>query len=379
MQEIAEREKAQVALVQSQKMDAMGQLTGGIAHDFNNLLTVISGNLELISRRVDDERISRLAKYAGQAADRAGKLTRQLLAFSRTQRLAPEPVDVNGLIRGMDDLLARTIGPMYQIVMDLDPSDPWAMADSNQMELAILNLAINARDAMAKGGPLQIFSEALDADSLVLIKVKDSGAGIPTHIMNKVFDPFFTTKPIGKGTGLGLSQVYGLLEQSGGSVSLESTEGVGTTVILRFPAAKPTLYEAAPDLSVTTSSARGDERVLVIEDDDGVRRFIVDCLQSLGYVVTEASDGVEGLDRLRAETPELLIVDYAMPGLTGVDVIKQSRSAAPNLPIILATGYADMDAVHRVVDASQVLRKPFQIGDLETAVRRALTSAPRHN
>jgi signal transduction histidine kinase/ActR/RegA family two-component response regulator len=379
MQEIAEREKAQVALVQSQKMDAMGQLTGGIAHDFNNLLTVISGNLELISRRVDDERISRLAKYAGQAADRAGKLTRQLLAFSRTQRLAPEPVDVNGLIRGMDDLLARTIGPMYQIVMDLDPSDPWAMADSNQMELAILNLAINARDAMAKGGPLQIFSEASDADSLVLIKVKDSGAGIPTHIMNKVFDPFFTTKPIGKGTGLGLSQVYGLLEQSGGSVSLESTEGVGTTVILRFPAAKPALYEAAPDLSVSTSSARGDERVLVIEDDDGVRRFIVDCLQSLGYVVTEASDGVEGLDRLRAETPELLIVDYAMPGLTGVDVIKQSRSAAPNLPIILATGYADMDAVHRVVDASQVLRKPFQIGDLETAVRRALTSAPRHN
>jgi signal transduction histidine kinase len=379
MQEIAERERAQVALVQSQKMDAMGQLTGGIAHDFNNLLTVISGNLELIGRRVEDERIGRLAKYAGQAADRAGKLTRQLLAFSRTQRLAPEPVDVNGLIRGMDDLLARTIGPLYQVVMDLDPSNPWAMADSNQMELAILNLAINARDAMAQGGRLQIFSEASEADSLVLIKVKDNGAGIPKHILNKVFDPFFTTKPIGKGTGLGLSQVYGLVEQSGGSVSLESTEGVGTTVILRFPAASPALTEAAADLSASKVCARGHERVLVIEDDDGVRRFIVECLQSLGYVVTEASDGVEGLDRLRAETPALLIVDYAMPGLNGVDVIKQSRSAAPNLPIILATGYADMDAVHRVVDASQVLRKPFQIGDLETAVRRALCSAPIHN
>ncbi len=377
MQEIAERERAQAALVQSQKMDAMGQLTGGIAHDFNNLLTVISGNLELIRRRVEDERIGRLADYAGQAADRAAKLTRQLLAFSRTQRLTPEPVNVNGLIRGMDDLLARTIGPLYQVVMDLDPSDPWAMADANQMELAILNLSINARDAMAQGGRLQISSEALAVESAVLIKVQDNGSGIPKHILDKVFDPFFTTKPIGKGTGLGLSQVYGLLEQSGGSVGLESAEGVGTTVILRFPAARPALAEAALGAGDPQNGAGGQERILVIEDDDGVRRFIVECLQSLGYAVSEASGGVEGLAQIRAKTPELLIVDYAMPGLNGVDVINQSRSAAPNLPIILATGYADMDAVHRVVDPSQVLRKPFQIGDLETAVRQALAPSAR--
>ncbi len=375
MQEIAERERAQVALVQSQKMDAMGQLTGGIAHDFNNLLTVIGGNLELIGRRTTDERIGRLADYARQASERAGKLTRQLLAFSRSQRLIPEPVDVNALLRGMDDLLGRTIGPLYQIEMQLDPSDPWAMGDANQMELAVLNLAINARDAMATGGRLTISSEAPAPDS-VLIRVKDNGTGIPKHLLDRVFDPFFTTKPIGKGTGLGLSQVYGLLQQSGGSVSLDSAEGVGTTVTLRFPAARPALDEAQGTAASTADSGVGRERVLVVEDDDGVRRFIVECLQSLGYAVSQAAGGVEGLEHIRSDPPELLIVDYAMPGLNGVDVINEARRTAPSLPIILATGYADMDAVHRTIDPSRVLRKPFQISDLEAAVRGALAAAP---
>jgi len=374
MQEIAERERAQAALVQSQKMDAMGQLTGGIAHDFNNLLTVIGGNLELIGRRSNDERIGRLADYARQASDRAGKLTRQLLAFSRSQRLVPEPMDVNALLRGMDDLLERTIGPLYQVDMQLDPSDPWAMADANQMELAVLNLAINARDAMSKGGRLLISSEALLPDS-VLIRVKDNGSGIPSHLLDRVFDPFFTTKPIGKGTGLGLSQVYGLLQQSGGSVSLESTEGVGTTVTLCFPVASPALAGTTLASSQIPGAAPGRERVLVVEDDEGVRRFIVECLQSLGYTVCEASDGVEGLESIRADPPELLIVDYAMAGLTGVEVINEARRTAPGLPIILATGYADMDAVHRAIDPNRVLRKPFQIGDLEVAVRGALAAA----
>jgi signal transduction histidine kinase len=374
MQEIAERERAQAALVQSQKMDAMGQLTGGIAHDFNNLLTVIGGNLELIGRRANDERIGRLADYARQASERAGKLTRQLLAFSRSQRLIPEPVDVNVLLRGMDDLLGRTIGPLYQVDMQLDPSNPWAMADANQMELAILNLAINARDAMSGGGRLLISSEALAPHS-VLIRVKDNGAGIPSHLLDRVFDPFFTTKPIGKGTGLGLSQVYGLLQQSGGSVSLESAEGVGTTVTLCFPAAPPAPTEAGPASTQEPESGLGRERVLVVEDDEGVRRFIVECLQSLGYAVSEASGGAEGLQHIRTDPPELLIVDYAMPGLTGVEVINEARRTAPNLPIILATGYADMDAVHRAIDPSRVLRKPFQIGELEAAIRGALSAA----
>lgn len=374
MQEIAERERAQAALVQSQKMDAMGQLTGGIAHDFNNLLTVIGGNLELIGRRASDERIGRLADYARQASDRAGKLTRQLLAFSRSQRLIPEPVDVNALLRGMDDLLARTLGPLYKVEMALDPSEPWAMADANQMELAVLNLVINARDAMSKGGLLVISTEDLAPDS-VLIKVKDSGVGIPSHLLDRVFDPFFTTKPIGKGTGLGLSQVYGLLKQSGGSVSLESEEKVGTTVTLSFPSAPPAGKLTGQAQVKAGGQGLGHERVLVVEDDEGVRRFIVECLQSLGYEVCEASSGLEGLERIRSDPPELLIVDYAMPGLTGVDVITEARRTRPDLPIILATGYADMEAVHRAIDPNRVLRKPFQIGDLEAAVRGALTAA----
>jgi signal transduction histidine kinase len=381
MQEIAERERAQAALVQSQKMDAMGQLTGGIAHDFNNLLTVIGGNLELIQRRASDERITRLADFARQAADRAAKLTRQLLAFSRTQRLSMEPTDVNGLIRGLDDLLARTLGPLFTIDMRLDPKEPWGLIDANQVELAVLNLSINARDAMPSGGRLTIATgrdrlcgtEGEDQDA-VFIQVRDSGVGIPKHLQDKVFDPFFTTKPLGKGTGLGLSQVYGLVQQSGGSVSLESAEGVGTSVTLRFKAAAPQAQRSPPPpLNGQGRDGRLQERILVVEDDEGVRRFIVDCLQSLGYSVSEAADGEEGLERIRLERPELLIVDFAMPGLNGVEVVNEARLAAPGLPIIMATGYADMDAVQKVVDPSHVLRKPFQIGDLESAVRTALT------
>jgi signal transduction histidine kinase len=377
-QEIAERERAQAALVQSQKMEAVGQLTGGIAHDFNNLLTVVAGNLELIQRRVTDEKTSRWAEFALQASDRAAKLTRQLLAFSRTQRLTLKPVDINALIMGMDDLLARTIGPLFTIEMDLDPDGPWAMADANQVELAILNLAINARDAMPEGGLLRIGSRGgqagdreLKPGAYVVINVSDNGAGIPAALLDKVFDPFFTTKAIGKGTGLGLSQVYGIAQQSGGAARIDSVEGRGATVEIWLPAAEAVdENEAAAHAAPRHKSGR--ERVLVVEDDDGVRRFMVDCLQSLGYAVTEASHGQEGLDRLRADPPELLIVDFAMPGLNGAEVVSEARTLAPDLPIILATGYADMDAVGRVIDLSHVLRKPFQIADVERAVQAAL-------
>ena len=237
MQEIGERARAQAALVQSQKMEAVGQLTGGIAHDFNNLLTIIDGNLELIQRRATDEKISNLADFAHQAADRAAKLTRQLLAFSRTQRLTLRAVDVNALIIGMNDLLTRAIGPQYVIAMDLDPNAPWALADTNQLELALLNLAVNARDAMPEGGVVRIGSacsetadDGLAPGDYAVIRVSDAGSGIPGHLLDKVFEPFFTTKPVGKGTGLGLSQVYGIAQQSGGTVRVDSAEGDGTTV-----------------------------------------------------------------------------------------------------------------------------------------------------
>lgn len=379
MQEVAERERAQAALAQSQKMEAVGQLTGGIAHDFNNLLTVIFGNLELIQRRTEDEKTARLADFARQAAERAAKLTHQLLAFSRTQNLTLKAVDLNALVTGMHDLLGRTIGPMVRIEMALDATGPWALADDNQLELAILNLSINARDAMPDGGVLTIATGGRPAEGrdlapgdYAVISVRDTGSGIPGHLLSKVFDPFFTTKPIGKGTGLGLSQVYGIAQQSGGTVRLSSVEGQGSTVEIWLPAAEATL--PAPE-DAFAADARADgphKRILVVDDDADVRRFIVDCLQSLGYSVDEAAEGRSALRRLEETPPDLLIVDYAMPGMTGVDVVMEARASAPALPIIMATGYADMEAVDRVMPPESLLRKPFRLAELATAVRRAL-------
>jgi signal transduction histidine kinase len=379
MQEVSERERVQSALVQSQKMEAVGQLTGGIAHDFNNLLTVIFGNLEMIQRRTGEERIAKLADFAAQAAERAAKLTHQLLAFSRTQRLTLKPVDLNALIEGMSDLLARTIGPQIEIVMDLDPSQPWAMADANQLELAILNLSINARDAMADGGVLTISSTVSPASDGVLqsgdygvISVRDSGSGIPPHLLTKVFDPFFTTKPIGKGTGLGLSQVFGIAQQSGGTVQIDSVEGEGTTLRIWLPlSGAAELSDAAGAMNLLARDLH-HSRILVIDDDPGVRRFIVECLQMLGHEVTQAATGQDGLAMLEVDAPDLLIVDFAMPGMNGVDVVQAVRGRWPNLSIILATGYANMETVEKVMDLGQVLKKPFRIDDLDFAVRSAL-------
>jgi signal transduction histidine kinase/ActR/RegA family two-component response regulator len=379
MQEVAERERAQSALVQSQKMEAVGQLTGGIAHDFNNLLTVIFGNLEMIQRRTGEERTARLADFAAQAAERAAKLTHQLLAFSRTQRLTLKPVDLNALIEGMSDLLARTIGPQIEIVMDLDPNQPWAMADANQLELAILNLSINARDAMADGGVLTISSTVSPASDGVLqsgdygvISVRDTGAGIPAHLLTKVFDPFFTTKPIGKGTGLGLSQVFGIAQQSGGTVQIDSVDGVGTVLRIWLPlSGAAELSDSAVAMSLLARD-RDHSRILVVDDDPGVRRFIVECLQMLGHEVTQAATGQEGLAMLEVDAPDLLIVDFAMPGMNGIDVVQAVRRRWPNLSIILATGYANMETVEKVMDLGQVLKKPFRIDDLDFAVRSAL-------
>lgn len=383
MQEIAVRERAQAALAQSQKMEAVGQLTGGIAHDFNNLLTVIFGNLELIQRRTQDEKTAKLAEFARQAVDRAAKLTHQLLAFSRTQSLTLKAADLNGLVTGMHDLLGRTIGPMVRIEMDLDPVRPWALADANQLELAILNLSINSRDAMTEGGVLTIATcvrpaegEDLEPGDYAVVSVRDTGAGIPSHLLSKVFDPFFTTKPIGRGTGLGLSQVYGIAQQSGGTVRLTSTEGQGSTVDIWLPAAEAVVAAPAEDFAVNTSADAPHQRILVVDDDEAVRRFIVESLQTLGYSVDEAAEGEAGLQQLGSARPDLLIVDYAMPGMTGVDVVMQARTTAPGIPIILATGYADMEAVDRVMAPENVLRKPFRLSELALAVKTALDPAP---
>ena len=381
-EEVGRRERAQAALVQAQKMEAVGQLTGGIAHDFNNLLTVIFGNLDLIQRRTAEEKTAVLAGYARQAADRAAKLTHQLLAFSRSQRLNLQPVDLNALVLGMSDLLARTIGPQITIEMAPGEDAPWTMADENQLELAILNLAINARDAMGDGGVLRISTRADTADDATLsaggygvVTVSDTGTGIPPSLIDKVFDPFFTTKPVGKGTGLGLSQVFGIARQSGGTVRVDSPEGQGAVIEIWLPLTAPVAAAPEPEAGLQVSARNERERVLVIDDDEGVRQFIVDSLEGSGYAVVASSNGADGLKSLRETDPDLVIVDYAMPGMNGVEVVTEVRRSQPSLPIILATGYADMAAVDAVMDPERVLRKPFRVDDLNAAVRAALADS----
>ena len=382
MQEITERERAQAALVQAQKMEAMGQLTGGIAHDFNNLLTVVSGNLDMIQRRASDEKTIRQAGFAVQAANRAARLTQQLLAFSRSQRLDLAPVNINALLSGMSDLLERTIGAEARVEMCFAASDPWAMADANQLELAVLNLAINARDAMPNGGIITI-SSSLERDrerdgseaasSFGVISVRDTGTGIPPELIEKVFDPFFTTKPVGKGTGLGLSQVYGIARQSGGTVKLKSSPGEGSMVSIWLPSTAPSKASGGESAAADRMLRPGArERILVVEDDAAVRRFLVECLEMLGFVVLQAASGMEALDCLADARPDLLIVDFAMSGMNGAELTLAIRDQLPELPVILATGYADMDAVDKIVPADRVLRKPFRIDDLAAAVRAAL-------
>ncbi len=376
MREVTERERAQAALAQSQKVEAIGQLTGGIAHDFNNLLTVIAGNLELIGRRASDTRIAQYAGNASQATARAAKLTHQLLAFSRTQQLTLEPIELNALVLGMKDLLDRTIGPHVRKTQRLCKQDLWVTGDANQVELAILNLAINARDAMAEGGVLTIetsLSEApvddLSSGKYGVVTVSDTGDGISSDLLHRVFDPFFTTKPLGKGTGLGLSQVFGIARQSGGTARLRSAQGEGTSVDIWLPMATA-LRASVEKVGPGTERAAATGHVMVIDDDDGVRRFMVESLGLLGYGVEEASTGRQGLDRIADHLPDALIVDFAMNGMNGAEVARGARQLAPDLPIILVTGYAEIAGPAEDVDA--VLRKPFSIEELSGALQRAL-------
>jgi PAS domain S-box-containing protein len=380
--EIGEREQAQAALIQAQKMDAIGQLTGGIAHDFNNLLTAIVGNVDMIDKRTDDPRIQRMAANALEGVERATKLTAQLLAFSRSQQLDLRAVAVDALISGMDDLLTRTLGHTVEIRTDLRAGVTCANADPNQLELAILNLAINARDAMGDGGTVTIRSrladhwhEGLKPGQHVVISVNDTGHGIPADLLQKVFDPFFTTKSVGKGTGLGLSQVYGIATQSGGTVRIESAVGVGTTIEIWLPVSHADERLRPSELPSNETPLSQGERILVVDDDPGVRQFIVQCLKSLGYKVTEAASGQAGLNRIASDRPHLMVVDFAMPGMNGAQVAAQARLASPDLAVLLVTGYADARAIKDLVLSEAVLRKPFKVSDLAVAVRRALEEA----
>ena len=398
MAEIAERERAQAALIQVQKMEAIGRLTGGIAHDFNNLLHVVNMNLDMVSRVAKDDKVLGIAARAKGAVGRGAKLTGQLLSFARNQSLLPRLTDVNALLEGLRELVAVSVGPSVNVELQFADEPAWAVLDANQLEMAVLNLAVNARDAMPGGGALTICASVahtasssngryagqgadpagalLKPGSYVAVSVADTGAGIPPHLLTKVFDPFFTTKPVGSGTGLGLSQVYGFAQQSGGIATVRSEEGRGTVVEMRFPASNDRVQAGASNAAIPTPEVAAErQRVLVIEDDAEVRRAIVDSLTMLGYAVSEAAGGASGLAALGAAPQDLLIVDYAMPGMNGAEVISRARAQAGDIPVILATGYADMAEVGRVLGTQSILIKPFDISTLATAVSKALQPA----
>lgn len=379
MHEIAERERLQANTVQSQKLEAIGRLTGGIAHDFNNLLSAAGLNLELIMRQAPEGRIADRARRAKESLRRGSRLTAQLLSFARAQSLLPQRHEVNALVANMQELLETSVGSRVRVQIAPAPGELWVLLDGGQLEMALLNMAVNSRDAMPNGGTLTIATALSDDPSQarqVLLTVKDSGCGIPNSVLAKVFDPFFTTKADGEGTGLGLSQVYGFARQSGGAAEIASVQDVGTTVTLRFPWVEPARGETESEpvaKSVAPALVGQRVEVLVVEDDDAVRQGIAANLRLLQYVVREAADGATGLEELRKRRPDLLMVDFLMPGMNGAEVVAAARLIYPKLPILVATGYADMAKVEKVVDASSVLRKPFDVETLDKALNRELS------
>ena len=377
------RERAEGQLYQSQKLDAVGQLTTGIAHDFNNLLTAIMGNLEFLNFETKSPRTERSLAAIRQAVDRAATLTGQLLAFSRKQHLSPEAVDLNGLIGNMTEILRSTLGGTIRIELALRP-DLWcALVDPVQIELVVLNLAINARDAMPTGGILTIATDNIatgcptpsgepSPGDHVLITVGDTGTGMTEEVLARAFDPFFTTKPPGKGTGLGLSQVYGMVQQSGGDIRIETEVGRGTIVRIYLPRIQAATDEmprpAVP--APSTAADAGPALVLIVDDDASVRETVAEMVGSLGFSVIAAESGHQALELLAAEPRiDLVITDFAMPELNGAEVARRVRQARPGLPVIFVTGFADIESLR---GEEWVLQKTFRRDGLAAKLRLAI-------
>ena len=375
--------RAEDALRQSQKMEAVGQLTGGIAHDFNNVLHAVQGTLQLIQRAPSDPKVRGWADNGLRSIKRGAELTSQLLIFAREQQLEPRPLAMAQLLDGMQDMLRRSLGPLVRLTMDTTDTDATIYADATQLEMAVLNLAINARDAMPAGGSLTIASHvrridqhaSLQAGDYVELAVIDTGVGMTESVVTRAFDPFFTTKGVGKGTGLGLSQVYGMARQAGGDAAIRSELGKGTTVTILLPRSDAVIPTPAPsNASAPPEPVQPPSRILVVDDDPEVRNILVASLEVLGYAVTGEQDGPAALRAIEAGEPDLMIVDFAMPGMNGADVANQARARCPGLRIIFASGYADIAAIEGAVGSSStILRKPFDIAELETAVRNLLT------
>lgn len=378
-------EETRQALVQSQKMEALGRLTGGVAHDFNNLLMVIQGSLELLQRNLptNDKKVQQLLDNALQGAQRGAALTQRMLAFARRQELKPVAVNVPDLLSGMTVLLQRSLGPSVQIETRFPTALPLALADENQLELAILNLAVNARDAMPKGGAIIVSAEeriAPDGPELtqrryLCVTITDTGTGMDEKTLAHAMEPFFTTKGIGKGTGLGLPMVHGMAEQSGGKLVLKSELGVGTTAELWLPVAHPEVISMLPS-RISTPTARSDRKlvILTVDDDPLVGLSTSSFLEELGHKVHSASSGTRALEILQRETDiELLITDQAMPNMTGADLIKSIHARRPNFPAIIATGYAELPKGE--AEGIPKLAKPFRQQDLAAIIDEAMALA----
>jgi PAS domain S-box-containing protein len=350
MKEVAAREKAQEQLRQAQKMETIGQLTGGVAHDFNNLLMAVMGNLDLLRKRIpDDPRLHRLIDGAVQGAERGASLTQRLLAFARQQDLRAVPVDLRALIQGMSDLLQRSLGPRVTLRLDIPQGLPPARVDANQLELAILNLAINARDAMPDGGSIDIKvaqyqangDSALKSGGYLKLSVIDTGTGMTPEILKRAVEPFFSSKPLGKGTGLGLSMVHGLAVQLGGALQLSSMEGKGTTATLILPVATGAPKAEGPGYNA--QKVNRSAVILFVDDDPLIAMSTTEMLEDLGHHVIGASSGLHALDIIKSEQPiDLMVTDHVMPGMTGIELAAASRKVRPLLPILLATGYAEL-------------------------------------
>ncbi len=390
LSQIEERERVESTLRQMQRLEAVGQLTSGVAHDFNNLLTVVLGNVEFLERGLAehgiDGRLRQRLGYMRAAAERGAKLTDQLLSFSRRQRLEPRSLDLNVAVVGMRDLLHSTMGGSIRIETELSPELWLALVDPTQLELAILNLAINARDAMEVGGTLRVATRntTLGAPSgaedppggdYVAVCVSDTGHGMAEEIRARVFEPFFTTKEIGKGSGLGLSQVLGFAKQSGGGVRIDSHPKQGTAVHIYLPRAEATMQlPAVPVRREGSPTTFRGASILLVDDDNAVREVTRAMLHDLGYRVLEAGSGGAALDLIdRTHSLDLMIVDFAMPGMNGAEVARLGRTRRSNLPVLFITGFAERVGIEGIAEA-HLLRKPFAQDELATRVRLALAA-----
>jgi signal transduction histidine kinase len=381
--EIIGREMAEEALRQAQKMEAMGQLTGGVAHDFNNLLMVASSGMELLERTDDPIRRDRLKDGIRQAIERGAKLTHQLLTFARRSPLSPEVIDVGARIRDLDDLLERSLREDIRVEFEF-ADGLWPIeVDPSQLDVAILNIAINARDAMPEGGTIRIGAhnypaggDAPDRD-MVRVYIRDTGAGIPADLLEKVFEPFFTTKGVGTGTGLGLSQVYGFVQSSGGEVRIESEVGKGTTVFLLFPRSSQAL-PGQDTHNATVSRAEHDATVLVAEDDEHVADLVCEMLRELGYKSRRGASATEALRMLEEAGPfDLVLSDMIMPGkMNGLELAQEIARREPHLPVVLMTGYSEAAAA-AAAEGFPLLVKPYTMEALGDVLGQALRAERR--